>query len=722
MNSPNHTALLEILPNNILKLSLQSDETENIAKFKFRIRYNGQEIINMTSQWSEESKYFFEVNKEGIYHAESWINIRDSKMNVSKPCYFSSESLREKYIKWKESANSTELVMPKLYSPKYPFGNIIIISITDNSEEKLSAIQDFSQQSQLHLIRYADEDLYILSSLELIKDKNNQEYIFSGITRNDTNLLVGCEDIKKHVEDISSIKNSIGEYCLLIKREKHLDLSSDYFGINRIFYYQTDNIFVATNNYQALLLVLKKCGEKLFLCEEKVRSNFLDLSILFQNNWTWQMDVENIFEIPIDMKIVLANKKISFEKTDLYDEIRNPVKFCDTGYENLLFKGKNEIIDNVKITLEHPDYEHVRVDLTAGMDSRLVYSALTNLPNHLTSKVRIRSEKNKNVDFETATIINNVYKYKWDDLPVEYSTEIDENKNIPNIPMTRFLGNYYSGWTIRAPQRIAKTIHLSGGCGEICTRPFMRYWFPNSLTLENILQNYVLRKDRLSVFPAAANSFEQVFKKTFNYIPGRSVLEKFDNHYMYFRNGYHFSYNYFNDIICLAWTPLQSKSCFLAKLMAYSEGVDMKVAYDLLNIMNPLLSQYKFGGERQNVEKIQIKNKLYMPRIEIAYLSKDLDTAEYFMAEKQKIQNSTYLPSKEVYSEYIKKQEEEITSNEELLVCLKKIIDYSRDFEEMGIYLYSWIAGDRKLDSSSQERNTLANLLISIYYQIQIIQ
>lgn len=722
MNPPNHTSSLEILPNNILKLSLQSNKTENIGKFKFRIRCNGQEIINMTSQWSEVNSYFFEIKKEGVYYAESWINIRDSEKNFSKPCYFSPERIREQYLKWKETAKGKELVIPNIYSPQYPFGNIIIISIIEIPEEKLKAIQDFAQKSQLHLTCYFDEGLFILSSYEFIKDKKNQEYIFSGITRNEKKLLIGCEDTKKYVEDISSLKNSIGEYCLLIKSENNLELSSDYFGINRVFYYQTDNIFVATNNYQALLLVLKKCGENLVLCEKKVKANFLDMSILFQNNWTWQMDVEKIFEIPIDMKIVLANKKISLEKTDLYDEIRNPLKFCDAEYENLLFKGKNEIIDNIKITLEHPDYEYVRVDLTAGMDSRLIYGALTNLPNHLTSKVRIRSEKDKDVDFETAIIINNVYKYKWDDLPVEYSAEIDENKNIPNIPIARFLGNYYAGWTIRAPQRIAKTIHLSGGCGEICTRPFLRYWFPNASTLENILSYYVLRKDRLSLFPLVADSFEQMFKETFNYIPGRSVLEKFDNHYLYFRNGYHFSYNYYNDIICSAWTPLQSKSSFRAKLMAWGEGVDMKVAYDLLNIMNPILSQYKFGGERQNVEKIQIENKLYMPRIEIAYLSKDLDTTEYFMAEKRKIQSSRYLPNKEVYAKYINKQEEGITSNHELLLCLKEIINYSTDFEEMGIYLFSWIAGNRKKDSSVQERKTLANLLHSIYYQIKIIQ
>lgn len=710
-------------------------ETMELAKFCFRIRCNGHIVLECT-QFSEKNEIEADITYSGYYYAEVWTVIEDGEKQwtdkvITNKLYCIANEVRDKYEQWINIPFENNIPKLNLYKPTYPFGNIAVIK---NLKGNLGEYSQFAKINELKIKQfgYGESELVVLSSHEMIKDISGKTCCFSGISRTKSNLIVGQKDFEYHHCAEQEFHSQIGEYCMFVAHgDDSYALYSDYFGYNRIFYYMTDVCFVVSNSFHLLLILLKQMGCDLKMNKNKIKANFLDASILFETNYSWNMDIEGIKLLPVDKQIVIKGKNILFENTELYEDIRNVDVFDEKKYEAYILNAAEEITNNLKIAFEYSDYKNVRLDLTGGMDSRVVYSAATRLPRSYTEKLYIRTEvkhsgeiksDDMSSDFGIANAINNVYKYKWDELPVCYTTDYcDIDESLEQSPQSLFLGNYYTGWAIRVPQRIGKTIHITGGGGEVCARTFMN-WFPDAKNLDDILREYEDRYYDGVIYPLGLNSFKNEMKEVIEYMPGKHILEKWENHYLYFRNGYHFSLKYYSDVICLAWMPLQSKSSFKAKIMSWTQAIDMKTEMDLITTMNPLLAQFPYASDKANNEKEKLKSRLYgkgWPKIDLHY---DTNCEEYMKSRKRKIQATECIPNGEKINEMRKKQENLIFNEDIILSCLKRLVFHSKEFYELGVYLFAWITQISNQSNMSHQRVVIAHKLLSINHMLDIIE
>lgn len=118
----------------------------------------------------------------------------------------------------------------------------------------------------------------------------------------------------------------------------------------------------------------------------------------------------------------------------------------------------------------------------------------------------------------------------------------------------------------------AKSIRLNGFGGEIVARP---YYSRNYLNTElditdvtNFVAAYIDKYLYMASCPTSNNLVEKLKKelcRELEEMPGRSPLEKFEFHYLYFRNGLHCNDCWRSDVSCVEWGPLQSKKLFALK-------------------------------------------------------------------------------------------------------------------------------------------------------------
>ncbi|MBD5489480.1 MAG: hypothetical protein HDR13_11925 [Lachnospiraceae bacterium] len=682
--------------------------------FAFRVRCNGRVKVECTP-WSEDNSIVVDVDESGYYYAEVWVNIKDLPKSISNRVFCFPEMVRHGYRNWQNDFVPEKLPYLELYRLVPPFGEIAVVCLPESF-----SLTDL--QGTFRHYTYDDENLQVITSCEK-HTLNGRDYFFEGITRCEDRLIVGEADFCGGHRTPEEIDGQIGEFCMFYQLGGGFKFISDYFGFCRIYYYQDNDIFAACNSYHMLLMILKVLDVPLAINTDKVKAGFCEASTLFETNFSFDTDIKGIYCLPVDQRILFSNRQVIFEQTQLYDEIRGFSDYDENKYEEFIYRGVEEVIDNLKISLEHKGFDFVRMDLTGGMDSRLLYGAATRLPQSLTKKLYIRTEKNREKDFEIANTINTIYGFQYDDLPVSMFAEgITAENRLPQSPLSADMGGYYSGWIPRVVQRIDHALHLTGGAGEIVGRPFMKYWFPDASTVDDLCNAYSGRIGDIVIYPEGYEYFAESLKCVMEYLPGRTMGEKFDNHNLYFRNGHHFRLSYYTDTTCVGWTPLQSKSCFKAKIMAWNHAVDMKPQHDFLNLMNPLLSQLPYAGEKQNNEKWELVERLYKKGYPMADVKCDEDTSAFDRAMADKREASRYLPDPEEVGRARLEQDRLLSTDEAMLTCLRAILEYGGEFMDMGIYLYSWITTTSHKPELRHQRNTLNKRLLMLYYEIELIQ
>ena len=590
-------------------VDFMGDDLEH--KFSYRIRCNGRVKLECTP-WTSEKSVSIQVDEAGKYYAEVWVDINSYPKLNTNYLFCMPRKTKQCYNLFRKHYSLMKLPESELYRNVEPFRDIAVIK---------TAVGDFSDSffSSFNHYQYDDENLHVITSCRKYTI-DGIDFCFGGITRTDDKLIVGEQELYDAKTVPEEIDGQIGEFCLFYKCKNGYKLISDYFGVSRIYFHQSENMFIACNSYHMLLKIMSALRLPMTLNESKIKASLCEASTIFETSFSFETDIMEINALPIDKSILFSNGSVTIENAQLYNDIRNDLDFDEDEYEKLIYQGVEEVTDNLKITLEHNAFDFVRMDLTGGMDSRLLYGAATRLPRSMTKKLRIRTEPKSEKDFEIANAMNSIYKFRYDDLPSEITAEgITPDNKLFQSPLSANMGGYYTGWIPRVTQKLKKTIHLTGGEGEIVGRPFMKYWFPDVQTVEELFNKYNERMGDIVIYPDGYECFYKQLKPVMDYMPGHDTTEKFDNHNLYFRNGHHFGLSYYTDINCPAWTPLQSKSCFKAKLMSWSRSVDMKPQFDFLALMNPLLYQFPYASDKQNKEKSEMQDTLQIPSVQVNY-------------------------------------------------------------------------------------------------------
>lgn len=662
--------------------------------------------------------YAVRARVDGVTYESRWVQYFDT-------------GVKERYEKWRAewSGNSHDIPdeLP-LFRYEQPFENIAFIY---GAPPYSDGLETLAKALGLHLESGEGElwsSLKVLSGGASDVDSCGVHYKFSGITRDSKRLLFGKEDVRAFISEVRVLSGGIGEFQLLSWDANSLTFEADYIGQGHIFYYATDEVLVAANGVHFLALVLRALGVNLRIDSVQSRVKFFSTSYPFEFQHGPRTDFEGVSRLSVYDRIVVDAEGIRFEKRELWHDSQDG-ELSDELYEDLLVEAAAEITDNVRIALDCPRFDNVVVELSAGLDSRIIYSALTNLAH--SGKVRISTRPGP--EQRIAAAVNNLYQIPWDDLPKRYSFDGNSAGRLPASSHSVFMDGYYieSMFKPRA-HYVSPTLVLTGHGGEAFSRVMS-------------VEGYFAR-DFDGRLPAAPECFEDVYKNVVRYIgnhqvwleagemyfgeilrrslaesPAARFSKRFDDLYVSERNPYVCGSVYRGAMSSPQWRPLHSRALFRLKSLWFQRRQDYRLQFDLIRLLNPLISEVPYLKPIEVARKRQYET-LRAPFPIGAPIEFDQTIIPVSSARREADRRAVYLPTKAKFQEVEVAVREYEESVDGFLEPLGHILDLAPELHDLGLPLFAYIErmNNRTNPRSFSKRHNIRNKLHILLQEIML--
>ncbi len=526
------------------------------------------------------------------------------------------------------------------YHREKPFGDFCLVygnefgMLTELAEEEKLNSYDFN-------IKDCNGVCCKIISSEQIKKTPTCQVFFSGMSRFDDKFILGQKDAQL-LPDPTVLKDTVGNFVMVYENDNEINICSDYFGVAKVFYYKEDNLWIISNRYQLLLMVMQKMYLTITPYKTKWLADLFGIDQLNQQIFSRNMEVDNTYLLPIDQSIKITKNGISVVPKEIYKVLNNPGVFNNDNYSQLLQQGAEEIKDNIKAVYKHPEIKRVSIDVTGGLDSRVVLNAWTDLSGHDKMKpTGMFTDKTPGHPEDAAIGLELGRKAG---LPFKGWPTKKTFLNIEQYYL-KTVSCYFGEWFLYdAPntmQKVEGLINLYGGFGEICCRIYYsRRHFYDFGEYKSIAEmTKWLAKNGLDTYriklEVLMDAWKQEMKQEFLLIPGRSPSEKRDLHYLFYRNGLHLKREMFPDISNICWGPIQSKAMFLLKMQSFYTFPELKLQIDLLELLNPDLADFKFEYEKDNIAREKIHKDSLALRTGFSFNDKIMDESSVDQAYKE---------------------------------------------------------------------------------------
>lgn len=409
---------------------------------------------------------------------------------------------------------------------------------------------------------------------------------FSGIAKYRKQLITGPSVIQVCPDDV-------GQWIALLINNDGIEVRTDFLGMLPVF--SSERLF--SNRLHLMAIVLRAQG--------KLKFDRAALSTFFLQNQSFNYQlpvfktpVSGVSAVPSGSKVFIGNK-ISIVEKLISTEIVSPGR-----YHELIDAAASEIRGNVEAALN--SYHRAVCGLTGGKDSRLIYAALLNA-GRAEEVVYLTTERDN--DIEIATGLVNKFGGEYASYyPSEYLTRDREDalKKRGSI----FYGLYHhlhsSSLTTIVPQYDPEVIRLTGGGGELYRPHFQDHGL--KLDGEEIYSRdslYKLLKSKRTESINTDAQFEEMFSlyvEAFERLPGVTINEKLDHHYLNFRNKFHFGVTPAlmpNGL--LEWHPIISRSLLEAsRSLPPNERASGRVMFDVTKALHEELAHCRYGKPQKN--------------------------------------------------------------------------------------------------------------------------
>ncbi|WP_143237544.1 hypothetical protein [Boudabousia liubingyangii] len=329
---------------------------------------------------------------------------------------------------------------------------------------------------------------------------------------------------------------SAGSYVYVCLKENSADIVPDPFGMVKIYFGKT----LVTNSLHLAAI----CEQKINI-DNALTSTFNDGGFSFSLN-TFNTPVSGISLVPAGSSLTVKEKNIVISTPDQDDDYDS---LDPSSYWELIYKGAQEVSDNLNAVLDSslPVY----LDLSGGRDSRVVFGALIALGRQkdvIFNTIANPSNEGLRADLNIASGLVKYYGGSYSDRPrtVGYSAYSTHDHLMRR--RSQVFGTYH--WIVPSDVRglgtLTKTpsIRVLGGGGEL----YREYWRPLLFTSAipkedpspqnflNLLMKHRGARTGRWYFERYVNDLLETFEK----LPGRTLGDKLDAHYLHFRNRYHF--------------------------------------------------------------------------------------------------------------------------------------------------------------------------------------
>ena len=566
------------------------------------------------TDWVKENTFSFVLQESGTYFIQGYLK-RNGKKELmrSLPHEYISISDYNEYQKFLESkpletSLNTPLKYDKLQRPNQDW---ILVSSTDIKKIKKTdlivdevALKPYEIQSigKWHNILYAD------------KVKSGQDFLFcfSGSTMINKMIVHGYDkiyNIKGSELDIEN-ENGIGIFSYVIAKKEYIKIHNDFFNFQPVFCYKDKDIYIFTNRYHLLLIALKNIGHIGVIDTNKAILSLSNYNVVFMQNISKKMDIIGCQQVDNRYQIVLNEKGWQFILDEYGKIVTEPYSnLSDQEIQNAFNHGKNEILMQIESLFNNKGIGKIIVDLSGGLDSRMIYAAFTNF-KIARDKIMINSKDVGN-DLSIALKINELYNYKFDDTKSVLKKATKNDRYM--FARSKYMGTYYAHQGVAA-REFSGDIRCVGACGETTYRKmFARAINKNRQVDNEDILNFVNNMydwcmssqygDGDKIYDKFCNHFINELVDT----SGINFEEKLDRFYLELRHSHHFSN--INSAIRV-WYPLQSKSMFKLHHSIFGNINNIEIALRLINDLNPILLKIPFESKDDNDDYARLQDSL----------------------------------------------------------------------------------------------------------------
>ncbi len=582
----------------------EKKESKSNVEFAYYL-YDAEDGFRVGSGYSKSKRHTFLMDgylPGRQYYVKVFIRSKYDKKMLRTNMIFVARDEYDAFDALLAKDESFEAELP-FWKSQYPYQDILIAY--SKRSELLSSIKEYIIQEEFQLKTI---DTNTIIAAETLSD-SAEYFCFSGIARNKDRLIFGQKDIES-LENVQEIIEQVGNFCLVRKKNNRLLLQNDYFGISKTYYYVAEDAVIISNRYHLIINCMNSAGIERQPNKQKISAGLSITNQLFMQNFTREMNIKNTFVLPIDSMLILdtQNGRIKSKKTSIFKELSHPKKYDPRAYKETIELATSEILDNARIALESDHFEKYVVDITGGMDSRMVFAALSCYPEYYEMIFPHTVCGSKYVgDFNTAIEVvakSNIHFKKLVCKDVE-------TRDLDREAMSCVLGvtSEYSTFM----NKHDKVCELPGFYGETTGRPYYTGFYYDTEMMNPSLSQHVFYKELVCgqdgrLFDDVESLSELMMKECVS-LPGRSNIEKYENHYLYYRNGIHFEDIWRSSLSGCHWGILQSKALFRAKYMLYPRD-GIRPQLDVLYRLNPYIAGIRFSNEEYEKQREKL-NQLY---------------------------------------------------------------------------------------------------------------
>ena len=693
--------------------------------------YNMRHDVIEKSRWVKESNYFFKVDREGAYFVKafraekemqtsrltSYVDYYDKQIKLEFD-EFCQKNLKYNFI--------NKLDCSFFYKMKYPYKDFAVI--VSRSNKKVSSRFLTLSNLEEEKIAMAGNAVYLLS--ENGNTFKTYGTLLSGLLKYEKKLVNGENDLKNEVEVNHDL---IGSFTYLKRKDGLLEVGNDYFGTSKLYYYMKNEFGVISNSYHLMLLILRDLGVHMEANERLILALLCKSGQAFQQSISRERELCDAYMLPVDKFFEIDENGIQMKDKNIASVYQMEKGSIDL--QELLKKGKEEIIENAEIILADERYDKIVLDLTGGLDSRLVYGAVSNLEQYR-NKIGIHADgldeqiNQDESDLAIAVKLNCVNQYDYNTVSEKRFWRDIEAVECEMISQSILSGYYYPypSWRIATARKdMIPAFELNGFYGEICCRPYYtRKLLQQKMKYKDkdvLLSTIVNRKKVLS--GKAYNALRSALEEELELLPGNGWLEKWENHYLFYRNGLHCNTIWEYEKGTPQWGPLQSKALYMYKHLTYGECYGVTEQLQMIQEMNPKLNLLPFEDVQDEAERKVFVNTQNDDSFEMCIKEKFEEEKKKWMDMRTERRSNSFLSVVESGEDFNEiKQKKEIydeTIETRIGEVLHKLMKY-KDGVFKDVFGLAVFKAMREEVLNLSEKKTLYQKLVSVYIQVQIFE
>ncbi|MCD7728974.1 MAG: hypothetical protein LUI60_03585 [Clostridia bacterium] len=689
-----------------------------------------------------QTEFSVQINTSGLYLLFYYVVKGNTRYpHARKSFYYCSANSAQSYKEWLASYKDWNKIYKisaannlPLYYMEYPYQNLALVC-SDSEDGLVNKItkneKNFSSsQTQISELKtFGKWHSYVMSSSQGLLSYNNLLYFSGGGCILNSKIIYGQDDITPDM-NFSELLDSTGNFSAVFYNGSAIEFTSDYFGLSPLYKYESQGLYIISNSYHMLLLILKQLGIKLELLPEDIIPYFVTgQRQMFDQLTCHETFVKQVKKVPVHQKFVLDDDGPRFADKSVAEVWQAQTSYTEDSDKQLyeFYKKKivKELEDNLSVVLHDERFSKVILDVTGGKDSRVILSAMLNVADEEKDIDRIAINSldvpGKN-DKSVFIPLNKLHKFKYRDFDKDIS-------NCRYYDQEKVFRSWFIGQTFNYGMGTGTTVikgddmcHVIGAGATLYKSVFelkadKTTSTPDDMAAE-LLDNYI---NGILNIDKVGGMVKDIIAKGISEVVGNNIGEMMNNHYFYYRNTYHFGLEY---ILNSSWSkeyyyaPLYNKNAAKAYHLMGSKLVNKQFEFEILDMLNPMMLKVPFEDPADNKTLDKLKSmpeNSFDHRLDGMNLELSYDDTIWAEANKKKIESTNVVASED--DEAIKKDNSQFISQyyDTVLKRLNKVLHSDPVFEEyMGLELYIYLTNNKKLMSSAK----MPHDITSIYNKI----